>query len=202
MYLATAGVGQLVINDYDSVDLSNLQRQIAHATENIGRLKTESAREMIQRLNPEIRVDTLPHRLEGGALDEAIGSVDLVLDCSDNFTTRFAVNAASVRACKPLVSGAVIRFEGQLAVFTPDHPDSPCYNCLYPDQGELAESCARTGVIAPLPGIIGSMQALEAIKLLAGIGTPARGHLLLFDGLALEWHRIALRKNPKCPTCG
>lgn len=202
MYLAAAGVGELVLNDYDQVDLSNLQRQIVHGTENIGEPKTESARKALARLNPETRIATLPHRLEGEELEEAIAAVDVVLDCSDNFATRFAVNAACVKYRKPLVSGAVIRFEGQLAVFTPDQPDSPCYNCLYPDRGELAESCVRTGVIAPLPGIVGSMQALEAIKLLAGIGAPSRGSLLLFDGLSLEWHRIALRKNPQCPTCG
>jgi molybdopterin/thiamine biosynthesis adenylyltransferase len=125
-----------------------------------------------------------------------------VLDCSDNFTTRFAINAASVKTGKPLVSGAVIRFEGQLAVFAPRQADSPCYNCLYGVQGELAESCARTGVAAPLPGIIGSMQALEAIKLLLGIGDASRGRLLLFDALNLEWRQMILRKNPKCPTCG
>ncbi|MGZ8219743.1 HesA/MoeB/ThiF family protein [Methylomagnum sp.] len=202
MYLAAAGVGALVLNDYDTVDLSNLQRQIAHGTENIGEPKTESARKALERLNPETQIDTLPYRLEGQGLADAIAAVDVVLDCSDNFATRFAVNAACVKARKALVSGAVIRFEGQLAVFTPGRADGPCYNCLYPERGELAESCARTGVIAPLPGIVGSMQALEAIKLLAGIGAPAPGCLLLFDGLSLEWHRIALRKNPKCPTCG
>jgi adenylyltransferase/sulfurtransferase len=201
MYLAAAGVGALVLNDYDRVDLSNLQRQIAHGTENIGEPKTESARKAVARLNPETRIETIPRRLEGQDLRDAVAGVDVVLDCSDNFATRFAVNAACVKARKPLVSGAVIRFEGQLAVFTPGEGDGPCYNCLYPERGELAESCARTGVVAPLPGIVGSMQALEAIKLLAGIGTPAQG-LLLFDGLSLEWHRIALRKNPQCPTCG
>lgn len=201
MYLAAAGVGALVLNDYDRVDLSNLQRQIAHGTENIGEPKTESARKAVARLNPETRIETIPRRLDGQDLRDAVAGVDVVLDCSDNFATRFAVNAACVKSKKPLVSGAVIRFEGQLAVFTPERGDGPCYNCLYPERGELAESCARTGVVAPLPGIVGSMQALEVIKLLAGIGAPAQG-LLLFDGLSLEWHRIALRKNPKCPTCG
>jgi molybdopterin/thiamine biosynthesis adenylyltransferase len=202
MYLGAAGVGELVLNDYDTVDLSNLQRQIAHGTENLGEPKTVSARKALERLNPEIRIDTLDQRLEGSALEQAVAGVDLVLDCSDNFATRFALNAACVRARKPLVSGAVIRFEGQLAAFTPNRPDSPCYNCLYPDRGELAESCSQTGVIAPLPGIIGSMQALEAIKLLTGIGNPVSGRLLLLDALAMEWHQIVLRKNPKCPTCG
>ena len=128
--------------------------------------------------------------------------MDLVLDCSDNFATRFAVNAACFKAGKPLVSGAVIRFEGQLAVFDPSRPDSPCYNCLYPHRGELAEGCARSGVVAALPGIIGSLQALEATKLLAHAGDAFIGWLLLFDGLRMEWQRLALKKNPRCPTCG
>lgn len=202
MYLAASGVGELVLNDYDRVDLSNLQRQIVHGTENLGEPKTESARKTLARLNPEIRLSTLDRRLEGPELDEAVAGVDLVLDCSDNFATRFAVNTACVKAVKPLVSGAVIRFEGQLAVFDPRNPDSPCYNCLYPSQGELAESCARTGVIAPLPGVIGSMQALEAVKLLSGLRSTESGWLLLFDGLNLEWQRLVLPRNPRCPTCG
>jgi adenylyltransferase/sulfurtransferase len=202
MYLAAAGVGELVLNDFDRVDLSNLQRQIVHGTPDLGEPKTESARQALERLNPDIRIVTLPRRLEGADLAAAVDGVDLVLDCSDNFNTRFAVNAACVRARKPLVSGAVIRFEGQLAVFRPDQPESPCYNCLYGVSGELAESCARNGVIAPLPGVIGSLQALEAIKILAGIGKDSSGSLLLFDGLSLEWRSIALKRNPSCPTCG
>lgn len=202
MYLAAAGVGELVLNDYDRVDLSNLQRQIIHGTENLGEPKTISARKTLERLNPEIRTSALDRRLEGPELDEAVAGVDLVLDCSDNFATRFAVNAACVKARIPLISGAVIRFEGQLAVFDSSRSDSPCYNCLYPQQGELAENCARTGVIAPLPGIIGSLQALEAIKLLAGAGDSLVGALLLFDGFMMEWRRLVLRKNPRCPTCG
>lgn len=202
MYLAAAGVGELFLNDYDRVDLSNLQRQIVHGSENLGEPKTASARKTLERLNPGIRITTLDLRLEGSELDEAVAGVDLVLDCSDNFTTRFAVNAACVRSGKPLVSGAVIRFEGQLAVFDSGRPESPCYNCLYATQGELAETCSQTGVIAPLPGIIGSMQALEAVKLLAGAGQSLAGWLLLFDGLHMEWRRLALRKNPLCPTCG
>jgi molybdopterin/thiamine biosynthesis adenylyltransferase len=202
MYLAAAGVGELVLNDYDTVDLSNLQRQIVHGTENLGEPKVASAQKTLERLNPEIRIVTLNRRLEGPDLENAVAGVDLVLDCSDNFATRFAINATCVTLKKPLVSGAVIRFEGQLAVFTPGQADSPCYNCLYGTQGELAESCARTGVVAPLPGIIGSMQALEAIKLLLGIGDSPRGRLLLFDALHLEWRQMTLRKNPKCPTCG
>ncbi len=201
MYLAAAGVGELVLNDYDTVDLSNLQRQIIHGTDNLGEAKTSSGRKNLQRLNPETRIVTLNQRLEGMDLENAVADVDLVLDCSDNFATRFAINAACVKTRKPLVSGAVIRFEGQMAVFTPGQADSPCYNCLYPTQGELSESCVRNGVVAPLPGVIGAMQALEAIKLLAGIGDSPSGQLLLFDGLNLEWRRMILRRNPRCPTC-
>lgn len=202
MYLAAAGIGELVLNDYDRVDLSNLQRQIIHGTDNLGEPKVESARKTLARLNPDITLRTLDRRLEGADLDAAVAAVDVVLDCSDNFATRFAVNAACVKARKPLVSGAVIRFEGQLAVFTPEQPDSPCYNCLYPAQGELPDNCARNGVIAPLPGIVGGMQALEAMKLLLGIGETASGRLLLFDALNLEWRQMKLRRNPHCPTCG
>jgi molybdopterin/thiamine biosynthesis adenylyltransferase len=202
MYLAAAGVGELVLNDFDKVDLSNLQRQILHGTADLGEPKTASAERALRRLNPEVRLTQIDRRLEGADLAEAVAGVDLVLDCSDNFATRFAVNAACVKARKPLVSGAVIRFEGQLAVFRPELPDSPCYNCLYGQQGELTETCTRTGVVAPLPGIVGSLQALEAIKLLAGIGQPLCGALLLFDALTMEWHRMGLKKNPRCPTCG
>jgi molybdopterin/thiamine biosynthesis adenylyltransferase len=202
MYLAAAGVGELVLNDFDRVDLSNLQRQILHGTDDLGEPKTASAERALRRLNPDVKLTPLNRRLEGADLEKAVAGVDLVLDCSDNFATRFAVNAACVKARKPLVSGAVIRFEGQLSVFRPEWPDSPCYNCLYGQQGELSETCARTGVVAPLPGIVGSMQALEAIKLLADVGESLCGSLLLFDALTMEWQRMGLKKNPCCPTCG
>lgn len=202
MYLAAAGVGELVLNDYDRVDLSNLQRQIIHGTDQLGEPKTRSARQTLARLNPHIRLIEADQKLAGADLETAVAAADVVLDCSDNFATRFAINAACVKTRTPLVSGAVIRFEGQLAVFTPGREDSPCYNCLYAHQGELAESCARNGVVAPLPGIVGAMQALEAIKLLLGIGEPSRGRLLLFDGLNMEWRQMKLRRNPHCPTCG
>lgn len=202
MYLAAAGVGELVLNDYDTVDLTNLQRQIIHGTDNLSERKVHSARKTVVRLNPATRVVPIDRRLEGPELDHTVAEMDVVLDCSDNFATRFALNRACVKTGKPLVSGAVIRFEGQLAVFEPGRNDSPCYNCLYATQEELAEGCAQTGVVAPLPGVVGSLQALEAIKLLLGIGAPSYGRLLLFDGLRLEWNSIALRKNPHCPTCG
>ncbi|MEI7870324.1 MAG: molybdopterin-synthase adenylyltransferase MoeB [Candidatus Methylumidiphilus sp.] len=202
MYLAAAGVGRLALNDFDTVDLSNLQRQIAHDTENLGVSKVESAKHTLLRVNPEIQIEVISHKLEEEELEKQIDRSDVVLDCTDNFSTRFAVNRACVRTRTPLVSGAVIRFEGQITVFTPGYDDSPCYNCLYPDQGELEETCVRNGVIAPLPGIIGSMQALEAIKLIIGIGQTLRGRLLLLDALSMEWNRMKLMKNPQCPTCG
>lgn len=202
MYLAAAGVGCLGLVDFDQVDLTNLQRQIIHANENLGKLKTESAKDQLKRLNPAVHLDLIDHCLEGEELEEEIAGSDVVLDCTDNFTSRFAINRACVLTHTPLVSGAVIRFEGQISVFTPGFEASPCYNCLYPDQGELGETCARSGVIAPLPGIIGSMQALEAIKLITGVGKTLRGKLLLFDGLTMEWNRMTLRQNPHCPTCG
>ena len=202
MYLAAAGIGRLVLNDFDAVDLSNLQRQIAHDTDNLGLSKVESAKHTLLRMNPDIQIEAINHRLEGEELAQEIAASDVVLDCTDNFATRFAVNRACVTSKTPLVSGAVIRFEGQITVFTPGVDDSPCYNCLYPDQGELEETCVRNGVIAPLPGIIGSMQALEAIKLIIGIGQSLSGRLLLLDALSMEWNRMKLKKNPQCPTCG
>jgi molybdopterin/thiamine biosynthesis adenylyltransferase len=202
MYLAAAGIGRLVLNDFDAVDLSNLQRQIAHDTDNLGLSKVESAQRTLLRINPEIQIDLIGHALQEEELERQIAASDVVLDCTDNFASRFAVNRACVLSRTPLVSGAVIRFEGQISVFTPGYGDSPCYNCLYPDQGELAETCVRNGVVAPLPGIIGSMQALEAIKLILGLGLSLRGRLLLLDALSMEWNRMHLKKNPQCPTCG
>ena len=201
MYLAAAGVGRIVLSDDDAVDLSNLQRQIVHGTSDIGREKTQSARQTLKELNPEVNVTTLCKRLSGAELECQTAEADVVLDCSDNFATRFAVNRACVNTLTPLVSGAAIRFEGQLAVFTPGVNESPCYNCLYADIDEIAESCSQTGVIAPLPGIIGSAQALEALKLIMGIGPPSSGRVLLFDGLRMEWNSMLLRKNLSCPTC-
>ena len=202
MYLAAAGVGHLVINDFDTVDISNLQRQILHATPRLGVTKTHSARQALLDLNPEISITTLEGKLTPEELDGAMAGVDVVQDCSDNLATRFAINRACYNSRKPLVSGAVIRFEGQLAVFAPGVGNSPCYNCLYTVAGELGETCSRTGVIAPLPGIIGSMQALETLKLLAMDAPSLLGSLLLFDALTMEWHRVRLPRNPECQTCG
>jgi molybdopterin/thiamine biosynthesis adenylyltransferase len=202
MYLAAAGVGEIAIYDGDDVDMSNLQRQIAHRTQDIGTGKAVSAKNTLSALNPEVRVRAMKHRLEGETLLQEVAAADVVLDCSDNFGTRFAVNAACVNRRKPLVSGAAIRFEGQVAVFMSGQADSPCYNCLYADLGDEQQNCARNGVIAPLTGIIGSVQALEALKVLLGIGRTLTGRLLLLDGMTMEWNIMTLRKNPRCPTCG
>jgi adenylyltransferase/sulfurtransferase len=203
MYLAAAGVGEIAIYDDDDVDMSNLQRQIAHRTCDIGAGKAASAQKTLLALNPEVCIRAVKQRLAAGEdLLQAVGGADVVLDCSDNFATRFTVNRACVTQRKPLVSGAAIRFEGQVAVFTPGRNDSPCYNCLYVDRGDERQTCARNGVIAPLTGIIGSVQALEALKVLLEIGQTLAGRLLLLDGLTMEWNSMVLRKNPRCPTCG
>lgn len=202
MYLAAAGLGTIVLSDDDAVDLSNLQRQIIHHTDRIGQDKVDSAERTLRGLNPDVNVVGIPNRLRGAQLVDEVGRSQVVLDCSDNFQTRFEVNAACVATGTPLVSGAVIRFEGQLAVFKPGTDDSPCYHCLFPNEHEeLDDSCVRNGVIAPLPGIIGSLQALETIKLLLQIGTPSWGRLLLLDGLTMEWNSLRLRRHPNCPTC-
>ncbi len=202
MYLAAAGVGRLTVADGDTVELSNLQRQIAHHTGDIGKPKALSTRETLTALNPEVTVEAVCRRLEGEALVARIAEADVVLDCSDNFATRFAVNRACVEAGKPLVSGAAIRFEGQVAAFDPRRPDSPCYRCLYPEEEELAESCSQTGVVAPITGIVGSVQALEAIKVLLDLGRPLTGRLLILDGLQMSWHCVTLPRDPSCPVCG
>lgn len=200
MYLAAAGVGTLVLADFDQVDLSNLQRQIAHATDRIGTLKVESARQTLAALNPECRVESIPRMLDAPELAAEVAQADLVLDCSDNFATRFAVSAACQRAGKPLVSGAAIRMEGQVSVFS-GRPGDPCYHCLYGAEGEVDETCTENGVLAPLVGIIGSIQATEAIKVLAGIGEPLYGRLLVLDAATMEWRSLRLRADPACPQC-
>ncbi|MSQ69501.1 MAG: molybdopterin-synthase adenylyltransferase MoeB [Gammaproteobacteria bacterium] len=202
LYLAAAGVGRLVLVDFDEVELSNLQRQIIHLTADLGRPKVESARDRLRALNPEVRVDTVPRLLASAALDELIEDVDLVVDCTDNFPTRFGLNAACWRARKPLVSGAAIRFEGQVSVYFPGQGDSPCYRCLYDDGPGTTETCSQTGVVAPLLGIIGSVQALETIKVLTGIGEPLTGRLLVLDGLRMEWRNLRFKRAPDCPVCG
>lgn len=202
MYLAAAGVGRLTLVDFDTVDLSNLQRQILHGSADIGRPKVDSAREALVALNPEVRVSTVKHKLEGAALLEAITAADVVIDASDNFATRFAISDACVQARKPLVSGAAIRMEGQVSVFHNERDDSPCYRCLYRDEGEQEQTCSENGVLAPVVGVIGALQATEALKVLAGIGETLGGRLLLWDAMTMEWRSLRLRKDPACPLCG
>lgn len=203
LYLAAAGVGTLVLCDGDTVDLTNLQRQILHCEDNVGKLKVVSGRETLLRLNPHIRVETVALRLEAAALEEQVALADVVLDCTDNFDTRHAINRACVMHRKPLVSGAAIRFDGQVSVFDLRQSDSPCYHCLFPEGREVDEvRCAVMGVFAPLTGIIGTTQAAEALKLIVGCGTTLDGRLLLLDGLAMEWRSIALGRDPACTVCG
>ncbi|NLF53954.1 MAG: molybdopterin-synthase adenylyltransferase MoeB [Thauera phenolivorans] len=202
IYLAVAGVGTLVLADDDEVDLTNLQRQIIHANDAVGRLKVESARDSLLRLNPGTRIETVARRLEGRPLDEQVAAADVVLDCTDNFTTRHAINRACVRFRKPLVSGAAIRFDGQVAVFDLRRADAACYHCLFPEGEDVEEvRCAVMGVFAPLVGIVGTTQAAEALKLIAGCGTPLDGRLLLLDGLEMEWRRVGFGRDPACPVC-
>ncbi len=201
-YLAAAGVGTLVLADGDTVDLTNLQRQILHMSDAVGRLKVESGRDTLARINPECRVLPIAERLTGERLEAEVAAADIVLDCSDNFATRHAINRACVRHAKPLVSGAAIRFDGQVAVFDSRRDHAPCYNCLFPEGGDVEEvRCAVMGVFAPLTGIIGATQAAEALKLLIGCGEPLAGRLLLLDGLAMDWRSIAVPRDPACPVC-
>lgn len=201
MYLAAAGVGRLVLVDDDKVELTNLQRQIIHRTETIGQPKVVSAKAALAALNPDIQVDAIDGRLEGEALEQQVIAADLVVDCSDNFATRFALNGACVKHKTPLVSGAAIRLEGQVAVFDSRRDDAPCYRCLYRDGDEESLTCADSGVLAPLVGIIGSVQAMEALKVLADIGEPLVGKLLLLDGRHMDWRTLKLRRDPECPCC-
>lgn len=203
LFLAAAGVGRLTIADADSVDLTNLQRQIIHGQNDIGRLKVESARDALGAINPEVEVVPLAARLEEPLLGDIVESADIVLDCSDNFSTRHAINAACVRHGKPLVSGAAVRFDGQIAVFDPRDGRQPCYHCLFPNQGEDRDMpCAVFGVFAPLVGVVGSLQAAEALKVLAGIGEPLTGRLLLIDLLTQHMRCIRVPRDPDCPVCG
>ncbi len=200
MYLAAAGIGTLTLVDHDQVDIGNLQRQIAHRTRDIGRQKVDSAAETLAAINPLCRIVSIPRQLDPDGLSEAVAAADVVLDCSDNFATRFAVNAACVDAQTPLVSGAAIRWEGQVSVFA-GRRGAPCYRCLYATGDEPEESCSANGVVAPLVGIIGSCQALESIKLLTGVGESLAGFVLYFDGKRMEWRRLKLPKDPNCPVC-
>lgn len=203
LYLAAAGVGHIVIADDDVVDLSNLQRQVLHGEADIGETKVNSARRRLRALNSDTTVTTVNTRLGETDMRGLIADgVNLVLDASDNFDTRFAINRACVALGVPLVSGAAIRMEGQVSVFDSRQPESPCYRCLYGEGDEQDMSCARNGVMAPLVGIIGTVQAMEAIKLLSGIGHNLVGRLLLLDAMEMHWRELRLRRDPACPVCG
>jgi adenylyltransferase/sulfurtransferase len=201
LYLASAGVGRITLADHDTVELSNLQRQIAHDSHSLGHNKAESAAARMRAINPEISVSVLAQRLQSDDLQGLLAGHDLVIDCSDNFATRHALNRAAVRCAVPLVSGAAVRFEGQFVVFDVRDAQSPCYHCLFPDAGEGNDGpCATFGVLAPLVGVIGSLQALEAIKLLAGIGV-ASGMLTLYDALSGRFRQVRVPRDPACPVC-
>ncbi len=202
LYLATAGIGHLTLVDHDTVDLTNLQRQIAHTEARVGQAKVESAKQALLAINPQLKITTVAERADSARMDALVANTDVVLDCSDNFATRQTINAACVRHAVPLVSGAAIRFDGQLAVYDPRDHDSPCYACVFPPDADFEETrCATMGVFAPLVGIIGSMQAAEALKLLSGAGEPAVGRLLMLDGRHMGWNDIRLARNPDCPVC-
>jgi molybdopterin/thiamine biosynthesis adenylyltransferase len=202
LYLASAGIGQLTIVDHDSVDLTNLQRQIAHTTARVGQPKAQSACATLNAINPECRVTALVERADDARLAALVAQHDVVLDCSDNFQTRHAVNRACVARRVPLVSGAVIRFDGQVSVFD-TRQGGPCYSCLFPqDQPFEDVACSTMGVFAPLVGVVGAMQAAEALKLVMGIGETLSGRLLLLDGLRMEWNSISITRNDTCPVCG
>lgn len=202
LYLAGAGVGHIMLADDDVVELSNLQRQIIHTTARLDQAKAVSAKQALNELNPSVRIEPIVRRLMDGDLEDVVAQADLVLDCCDNFATRHAVNRACVLHRKPLVSGAAIRFAGQVSVYDMRDDESPCYHCLFPEADDADEvSCATTGVLGPLVGIIGSTQAAEAIKLITGMGKALTGRLLCLDALTMQWSSIGLKRDPACPVC-
>jgi molybdopterin/thiamine biosynthesis adenylyltransferase len=202
MFLASAGVGRLTIVDNDTVDLTNLQRQIAHTTGRVGQPKAASVRQTLEQINPEITIEALQERVDDARLMQLVADADVVLDCTDNFATRHAVNRACVAQRKPLVSGAVIRFDGQISVFDPRSGEQPCYSCLFPQDQKFEDvACSTMGVFAPLVGVVGAMQAAEALKLLMGVGEPLSGRLMMLDGLRMEWTTIRVGRNDACPVC-
>ena len=203
LYLAASGVGHITIADHDTVDLTNLQRQIAHTTARVGHPKVESASQAMLALNPEVRVTALAHKLDAVQLNALVPTVQVVVDCCDNFETRQAVNAACVKHKVPLVSGAAIRMDGQLAVYDTRDDKSPCYACIFPpDQAPEEVLCSTMGVLAPLVGVIGTMQAMETVKLITGMGSRLTGRLQMLDGRGMEWHEVRLQRNASCPVCG
>ena len=203
LYLGSAGVGHLTLVDDDTVDVTNLQRQIAHTMARVGQAKTESAMAAIAAINPNVKVTSVVARADAALLDTLVAQNDVVLDCCDNFATRQAINIACVTHRKPLVSGAAIRFDGQISVYDLRDPLSPCYACVFPPDTAFEETrCATMGVLAPLVGIIGAMQAAEALKLLSGAGQPLTGRLLMLDGLNMQWDEVRVPRNTRCPLCG
>jgi molybdopterin/thiamine biosynthesis adenylyltransferase len=203
LYLGTAGVGRITLVDHDTVDLTNLQRQIAHSMARVGQSKAASAQHAIAAINPEPLVRVVTQRADAGLLDELVPAADVVIDCCDNFATRHAINAACVRHAKPLVSGAAIRFDGQISVYDTRDAASPCYACVFPPSDDFEEAlCATMGVFAPLVGIIGTMQAAEALKLLAGVGTSLVGRLQMLDARSMEWSEVRVPRNRGCRVCG
>ena len=202
LYLGAAGVGRITLVDHDRVDATNLQRQIAHTLERIGEFKVDSVVQAIAALNPDVTVIPVTEPADDSLLERLVGEVDLVLDCTDNFATRHAINRACVKHAKPLVSGAAIRFDGQVTVYDPRSAASPCYACIFPESDLLEETrCAAMGVFAPLVGIVGTVQAAEALKLLCGIGQALTGRLLMLDGRNMEWHAMKLMRNQACSVC-
>lgn len=202
MSLAGLGIGHITLADGDVVEASNLHRQLLHDARDIGRAKVDSAADTLARINPELQLTPISRHVGPDDLDALVGSADVVIDGCDNFDTRFAVNSACLRQRRPLVSGAAIRFGGQLAVFRADHDDSPCYRCLYPEASEAAETCAVAGVLPPVVGVIGNLQALEAVKIITGLGDDNSGRLLVFNALESAWRSITLPRDPQCPACG
>ena len=203
LYLASAGVGRITLVDHDTVSLTNLQRQIAHDMGSLGRLKVESAAQRMAALNPGVRVQALAVRADAALLDEQVPQADVVIDCCDNFATRHAVNAACVRHGRPLVSGAAIGFDGQISVYDSRSGEQPCYACLFPPESGFEDAaCSTMGVFAPLVGIVGAVQAAEALKLLAGVGEPLAGRLLMLDGRRMQWSEIGMQRDPACSVCG
>ena len=202
LYLATAGVGRVTLVDHDTVDLTNLQRQIAHRTASVGTPKVASAAMAMQAINPGVRVETLEQRADAALLDRLVGEADVVLDCSDNFATRHAVNAACVKHARPLVSGAAIGFDGQVSVYDTRRAEHPCYACIFPPEVTFEEvRCSTMGVFAPLVGIVGTVQAAEALKLLGGFGTSLAGRLQMLDARTMEWTELRLARQAGCPVC-
>ncbi len=201
MYLASSGIGHLVVNDFDEVDLSNLQRQIVHNTSTIGNSKVGSALQTLSALNPEIKVDGIHGRLQDDDLVQQVEAADVVLDATDNFNIRYALNEACVRSSTPLVSAAAIRFEGQVTVYQLDQLDSPCFRCLYAPEDEPEERCSETGVLGPVTGVIGCIQAIEVIKIITNVGNTLTGRLMLFDAALMRWEEIRINKNSTCPVC-